>query len=75
MIDGPPQAGLKIWYTKMIVQSIWSITISELEKPHLLKWLKGHLRQQTGKQVTIATLKYLEPKLKVCGTGLLYSVS
>ena len=67
MIDGPPQAGRKFWYTKMIVQSIWSITISELEKPHSLKWSKGHLRQQTGKRVIIATLKYLEPKLKVCG--------
>ena len=58
MIDGPPQAGRKIWYTKMIVQLIWSINISELEKPHSLKWTKGHLRQQTGKQVIIATLKF-----------------
>ena len=58
MIDGPPQAGRKIWYTKMIVQLIWSITISELEKPHSLKWSKGHLRQQTGKQVISATLQF-----------------
>ena len=74
MIDGPPQADRKFWYTKMIVQSIWSITISELETPHSLKWSKGHLRQQTSKQVIIVTLNYLEPKQKVYGTGLLYSV-